>query len=242
MYKLKVYISSIIILLLISCKEKSKDVSSTTGIFFNDLKNQYAIVKDNKLLYPFKAENKFKIQNKEIVLDNNLYTQVNTDASSKNFDSIEISYNSDNYESLGVKEFDAKINQNSITFYDVENNVTKKIELDDDFRKWINVSLDKRKMDLKNIDKTSNKFFISLIRYKNQKSETIYSNAFNDSSDDLHLFMTLLYTYLSMNRDKAVVVDRKQNFTSLDSLNTFIDKNNFGIRRVPPPPPPMPIK
>jgi hypothetical protein len=240
MHKLKVYISSIIILLLITCKEKSKDVSSITGIFFNDSKNQYAIVKDNKLLYPFKAENKFKIQNKEIFLDSNLYTQIKTDDVAKNFDSIEISYNSDNYESLGVKEFDAKINQNSVTFYDVENNITKKIELDDDFKKWINVSLDKRKMDLKNIDKTSNKFFISLISYKNQKSETIYSNAFNNSNDDLHMFMTLLYTYLSMNRDKAIVVDNKQNFRSSDSLNTFIDKNNFGIRRVPPPP--MPIK
>jgi hypothetical protein len=114
--------------------------------------------------------------------------------------------------------------------------------LDDDFKKWINVSLDKRKMDLKNIDKTSNKFFISLISYKNQKSETIYSNAFNNSNDDLHMFITLLYTYLSMHRDKAIVVDNKQNFRSSDSLNTFIDKNNFGIRRVPPPPMPMPIK
>jgi hypothetical protein len=242
MHKLKVYISSIIILLLITCKEKSKDVSSITGIFFNDSKNQYAIVKDNKLLYPFKAENKFKIRNKEIFLDSNLYTQIKTDDVAKNFDSIEISYNSDNYESLGIKEFDAKINQNSVTFYDVENNITKKIELDDDFKKWINVSLDKRKMDLKNIDKTSNKFFISLISYKNQKSETIYSNAFNNSNDDLHMFITLLYTYLSMHRDKAIVVDNKQNFRSSDFLNTFIDKNNFGIRRVPPPPMPMPIK
>jgi hypothetical protein len=59
-------------------------------------------------------------------LDSNLYTQIKTDDVAKNFDSIEISYNSDNYESLGIKEFDAKINQNSVTFYDVENNITKK--------------------------------------------------------------------------------------------------------------------
>lgn len=232
MHKLKVYINSIIILLLITCKGKTKDPSSVTGIFFNDSKNQYAIIKDNKLLYPFKTKDKFKIQNKEIVLENNLFTQLKTDTRIKNFDSIEISYNTDSYEAIGIKEFDAKINQNSVTFFDVENNITKKIELDDEFKKWINFSLDKRKMDLKNIDKTNNKFFISLISYKDQKVETIYSNAFNDSNDDLHLFMTLLYTYLSMNRDKAVIVGKKLNLTSSDSLNNFIDKNSFGIRRV----------
>lgn len=186
-------------------------------------------------MYPFEAENKFKIQNEEVVLDNNAYTHIRTDAVLKSFDSIEISYNTDNYESLGIKEFDAKINQNSVIFYDVENNITKKIELDDDFKKWINFSLDRRKMDWKNIDKASSIFFLSVIKYKNRKSEIIYSNAFNESNDDLHLFMTIVYTCLSMNREKAVVINKKQNFTSLDSLNNFIDKNNFGIKRVPTP-------
>ncbi|WP_228442088.1 hypothetical protein [Chryseobacterium nematophagum] len=168
-------------------------------------------------------------------MDNNLYTQIKTDTGIKNFDSIEISYNTDNYEAIGIKEFDAKINQNFITFYDVENNITKKIELNDEFKKWIYFSLDKRKMDFKNIDKANNKFFISVISYKKQKAETIYSNAFNNPNNDLELFMILIYTYLSMNRDKAIIVEKKQHFKTLDSLNNFIDKNNFGIKRVPPP-------
>lgn len=236
MHKLKVnMICSISLLLLITCKEKTKDVSQT-GIFFNDSKNQYAIMKDSKLLYPFESENKFKIQNKNIVLDNKTYTWIKTDDWIKSFDSIEVSYNTDNYEHNGIKEFDAKIFRNSIIFYDVENNTTKKIELDKEFKKWFNFSLEERKMDTKNIDKTNN-FIICLIKYKNKDTKIIYANAFNDKND-LRLFMALLVTYLSKNREKGTTIE-KMNFKSLDSLENYIDKTNVGLKRVPLPPKPV---
>ncbi|WP_374462984.1 hypothetical protein [Chryseobacterium sp.] len=238
MHKLKIYIvSSICILSLIACKDKSKELPST-GIFLGNISNdkaQYAIVKNSRLLYPSESESKFKIQKDEIFLDNNKYTKLNTNNVSKNFDSIEISYNTDNYESLGIKEFDAKIYQSSIVFYDVENNVTKEVKLDYDFKKWLNFSLNKRKMDLKNIDK-NNKFIVCAIIYNGKQAKTIYTNALNGNNNDLSLFMTILHTYLSINKNQGIEVSKKNIFKSQDSLNVFIDKNNIGIKRVPLPP------
>lgn len=236
MHKLKIYmLSSLSILLsLISCKEKPLDRKALSGIFINKSKQQYAIVRDDKVIYPSSLENHFEVQNENIKLNNEKYNPIKIDNQLKSFDSVKVSYNTDNYESVGIKEFDAKINQDSITFYDVENNVTKKIAIDKDFKKWFNISLDRRKMDIKNLDKR-NHYMVGVIIYKDKKVNTIYSNAFNDPNNNLKLFMSILITYISINRDKAAEVKKTDGFTSLDSLNTFIDKNNIGMKRVPLP-------
>lgn len=228
MHKLRTFIilSSTCILSLINCNDNKK--APISGIYANN--NEFVIIENNKLLYPFESEIKF--QNDNVIFNNQIYKKLSINDNIADFDSLEVSYNTDNYEHKGIKEFDAKIYHNSIIFYDVENNITKKIELDKEFKKWFHFSLQERKMDIKNIDKTNN-FIICLIEYKNKDSKIIYANAFNDKND-LRLFMTLLITYLSKNRDKGTAIE-KMNFKSLDSLENYIDKNKVGLNRVPLP-------
>lgn len=228
MHKLKTFIiTSICLLSLIDCNDNKK--APISGIYANN--NQFVIIENNKLLYPF--ESRIKFQNDNIIFNNQKYKKLSINENISNFDSLEVSYNTDNYEHKGIKEFDAKIFHNSIIFYDVENNITKKIELNKEFKKWFNFSLQERKMDTKNIDKTNN-FIICLINYKNKDTKIIYANAFNDKND-LRLFMTLLVTYLSKNREKGTTIE-KMNFKSLDSLENYIDKTKAGLKRVPLPP------
>lgn len=140
MHKLKIYIVSSICFLLFSCKEKVTDMP-LTGVFVNqkERENKYAILKNGKLLFPL--DEKYETKDDEIILENDTYTKLNTNLSEKKFDSVEISYNTDNYESVGIKEFDAKIYPNAVVFYDVEKNTTKKIKLDRDFENWISSAL-----------------------------------------------------------------------------------------------------
>lgn len=232
MHKLRTFIlSSICILSLINCSDNKKVPIS--GIYAND-NEQFVIIENNKLLYPFEA--KIKFENDDVILNNEKYKKLLINDNIPDFDSLEVSYNTDNYEHKGIKEFDAKIFSSSIIFYDVENNTIKKIVLDKEFKKWFNFSLQERKMDAKNINKTNN-FIICLIEYKNKDTKIIYANAFNDKND-LRLFMTLLVTYLSKNREKGTTIE-KMNFKSLDSLENYIDKTNVGLKRVPLPPKPI---
>lgn len=233
MHKLKIYIVSSICFLLLSCKEKVKNVPST-GIFVNkkESENKYVILKNGKLLFPL--DKKYEIKDDEIILENDNYTKLSMDLSEKKFDSIEISYNTDNYESLGIKEFDAKIYPSSIVFYDVEKNTIKKIKLDKDFENWISFALNNNDTK-KNINKQNNRFIACIIIYNKNKSKTIFNNVFNDVKNDSNLFMTLISTYLTLNREKGEVINNKTTFRSLDSLDQFIDKNNVGMKRVPLP-------
>lgn len=231
MHKLRIFIiNSICILSLINCNENKK--APISGVYANN--NQFVIIENNKILYPFEAEVKFQTDN--VIFNNHKYQKISINDNIDGFDSLEVSYNTDNYEHKGIKEFDAKIFHNSIIFYDVEKNTTKKIELDKEFKKWFDFSLQERKMDTKNIDKANN-FIICLIEYKNKDTKIIYSNAFNNKND-LRLFMTLLVTYLSKNRDNGTTIE-KINFKSLDSLESYIDKTNVGLKRVPLPPKPV---
>ncbi len=232
MHKLKPFIIiSICMLSLFNCSD-NKGKTPVSGIYAND--KQFVVIENNKLLYPYESE--FKFQNNNVILNNLKYKKLIINEDIPVFDSLEVSYNTDNYEHKGIKEFDAKIFQNSIIFYDVENNITKKIELDKEFKKWFNFSLQERRMDKKNIGKTNN-FIICLIEHKNKNTKIIYANAFNDKND-LRLFMTLLVTYLSKNREKGVRIE-SMNFKSLDSLENYIDKSNVGLKRVPLPPKPI---
>lgn len=231
MHKLRRFIIiSICLLSLFNCSDKNTK-KPISGIYSN--KKQFLIIENNKLLYPFDSE--FKFKNSDVFFNNQKYKKLSVNENIKDFDSLEISYNTYNYEHKGIKEFDAKIFNDSIIFYDVENNDTKKIELDTEFKKWFNYSLQGRKMDKKNIDNTNN-FIICLIEYKNKETKIIYANAFNDKND-LQLFMTLLVTYLSKNRQKGIKSE-KINFKSFDFLEKYVDKNNIGLKRVPLPPKP----
>lgn len=234
MHKLKIYIVSSICFLLFSCKEKVTDMP-LTGVFVNQKENEnkYAILKNGKLLFPL--DEKYKTKDDKIILKNDIYTKFNTNLSENKFDSIEISYNTDNYESVGIKEFDAKIYPNAVVFYDVEKNTTKKIKLDRDFENWISSALNMDNDSWKNVNKQNNRFIACIIIYNKDKSKIIFNNIFNNVKDSSNLFMTLLSTYLTLNRREGEVVTKKTTFRSLDSLNHFIDKNNIGIKRIPLP-------
>ncbi len=206
-----------------------------TGVFVNqkERENKYAILKNGKLLFPL--DEKYETKDDEIILENDTYTKLNTNLSEKKFDSVEISYNTDNYESVGIKEFDAKIYPNAVVFYDVEKNTTKKIKLDRDFENWISSALSMDNDTRKNINKQNNRFIACIIIYNKNNSKIIFNNVFNNVKDGSNLFMTLLSTYLTLNRREGEVVTKKTTFRSLDSLNHFIDKNNIGIKRIPLP-------
>ncbi|MBK1896065.1 hypothetical protein [Chryseobacterium paridis] len=234
MHKSKIYIIISICLVFTACKEKVKNIS-LTGIFINkkESENKYAILMNGKLMFP--VDKKYTVKNSDITLGRDDYKRIATDHLDKNFDSIEVSYNTDSYESVGVKEFDAKIYPNFIIFSDVERNVSKKVEIDKDFEKWISFSL-MNSSSIKNIiNKNNNKFITCVIVYNKNKVYTFYNNDFNNVKNDMNLFMTLIYTYININRESGKILYNKTLYKSLDSLNQFIDKNKIGIKRVPLP-------
>lgn len=234
MHKSKIYIIISICLLFTACKEKVQDIS-LTGIFINKKEsvNKYAILKNGKLLFPL--DKKYVIKNDDIILGNDDFKKIASDHLYKKFDSIDVSYNTDNYESVGVKEFDAKIYPSFIVFSDVEKNVSKKVEVDRDFENWISFALQNSNFATNMINKNNNKFITCVIVYDKNKIHTFYNNDFIDAKNDLNLFMTLLHTYININREKGKIVHNKISFKSLDSLNQFIDENNVGVKRVPLP-------
>ncbi|KFF76235.1 hypothetical protein HX13_00560 [Chryseobacterium sp. P1-3] len=72
MHKLRTFIlSSICILSLINCSDNKKVPIS--GIYAND-NEQFVIIENNKLLYPFEA--KIKFVNDDVILNNEKYKKI----------------------------------------------------------------------------------------------------------------------------------------------------------------------
>lgn len=227
MNKLKNYLANSLffVLFLLSCKEEIKN-KKETGIFTNG--KDFILVKEDSLLYPQYSGENLLFENGSVFFNNNKYEKIKTDNNYK-FDSIEVSFNTKNYEIKGIKEFDAKIYSDKILFYDVENNRTHQAFLNDEFKEWLSYSSQKIKTQ---VDNENSNYITCIIINKNNQTKTIYNNSINDINT--RLFMIVLSNFLSNNRSESLKKS-KVFFRSEDSLNAFVIKNNIGILRVPMP-------